>query len=150
MYQWAPPGGRESGARGVSPTSRRSGSSASSRGRRSNSSVPRPCSRISAPSGVPSAGRNWWGQDSRFGLTPGPVRPMSDATHYLGAEATGHRDVAPVPPELVPAAVPVPHDVGRLVLERVVADDPVLRRGAAAERLRGGDDDAAGEGSGLR
>src|SRR5438128_2697555 len=57
MYQWAPPGGRVSGARGVTPRSRRCGSSTSSSGLRSYSLVPRPCSKTSAPAGSPVGGR---------------------------------------------------------------------------------------------
>src|SRR5436305_9264294 len=58
MYQCAPPGGSVSGARGVYPCSRRSGSSTSSSGKRSCSSAPRPCSSTSAASASPSAGRS--------------------------------------------------------------------------------------------
>src|SRR5690242_12169114 len=57
-YQCAPPGGRLSGPRGMSATSRRSGSSASASGARSCSSAPRPCNSTSAPSGGPAAGRS--------------------------------------------------------------------------------------------
>src|SRR5688572_16882715 len=57
MYQCAPPGGRDSGPRAVAPSSRRSGSSMSSSGYRSCSSVPRPWNRTRAPSGSLSAGR---------------------------------------------------------------------------------------------
>src|SRR5829696_194161 len=60
-YQWRPPGGTlVSGAPGVIPNSRRSGSSSSSMGWRSRSSTPRPCSRISAPSGSPAGSRTRW------------------------------------------------------------------------------------------
>ena len=52
-YQWAPPGGSDSGPRAVAPSRRRSGSSTSSSGNRSCSSAPRPWNRTSAPSGVP-------------------------------------------------------------------------------------------------
>src|SRR4051794_13387464 len=57
-YQCAPPGGSDSGPRGVYPWSRRSGSSASSSGWRSCSSAPRPCRRTRAPSASPAAGRS--------------------------------------------------------------------------------------------
>ena len=51
-YQCLPPGGSESGASGVRPSSRRSGSSSSSSGYRSCTPAPRPWSRTSAPTGV--------------------------------------------------------------------------------------------------
>src|SRR6186997_842363 len=56
-YQCAPPGGRWSGPRGVTPRSRRLGSSRSSSGKRSRSSAPRPWKRTSRPSGSPAGGR---------------------------------------------------------------------------------------------
>src|SRR3954451_9465853 len=151
MYQWAPPGGSDSGARGVSPTRRRSGSSASSSGSRSNSSVPLPCSRTSAPSGLTPAGRNWCGQPSGPGLTPeAPGSPVTVPTGLL-AKAIRLRRVASVLPELVAVALAVSDDVGRLVLEGVVLQDPGLGCDAAAERLGGGDDTDSREGSaGLR
>src|SRR3954453_4069360 len=58
MYQCAPPGGSDSGPRGVWPGTRRSGSSTSSSGKRSFSSAPRPWKSTSAPSASPSAGRS--------------------------------------------------------------------------------------------
>src|SRR3954452_24438876 len=57
-YQGAPPGGSDSGPRGFPPTSRRSGSSTSSSGKRSFSSAPRPWNSTSAPAASPSAGRS--------------------------------------------------------------------------------------------
>src|SRR5215211_5430405 len=144
MYQWAPPGGSESGARGVRPTSRRSESSASSSGNRSNSSVPRPCRRTRAPSGASAAGRNRCGQDSRPALIPGPwSRPEADA--WLAAEARGLGRVAAVVPEPVVSPRAIPPDVGGLVVEREVVGDRVVGGIGAAERLARDHDDAARE-----
>src|ERR671924_268318 len=56
-YQWAPPGGSESGPRGAIPSRRRSGSRTSKSGTRSCSSAPRPWKRTKRPSGSPAAGR---------------------------------------------------------------------------------------------
>src|SRR4051794_25923633 len=70
-YQCAPPGGRASGPRGVTPSSRRSGSSMSRSGKRSSSSAPRPCNRTRAPSGSPAGSRTRWVRSS---LSPAGTR----------------------------------------------------------------------------
>src|SRR3954447_6724490 len=144
MYQWAPPGGSDSGARGVSPMSRCSGSSASRSGTRSNSSVPRPCSRTRAPSGSPAAERNWCGHDSRPRLTPGTWLAWASGLG-LAAEAGRLRCPALVGPEPVVGPASVPADVGRLVVEREVVGNRVARGVGAAERLAGDDHDSARE-----
>src|SRR6266436_1719368 len=56
MYQWAPPGGSDSGPRGVTPSRRRSGPRSSSSRSRSRSSDPRPWNSTRAPSGSPAGG----------------------------------------------------------------------------------------------
>ena len=58
--------------RGVTPRSRRSGSSASSSGNRSCSSAPRPWKRTSAPSGSAAAGRVTDTRDSAIALISRP------------------------------------------------------------------------------
>src|SRR5690242_21292758 len=62
------------------------------------------------------------------------------------AEAIRLRRVAPVLPELVAVALAIPQEIGRLVLQGVVLQDPVLGGDAPAQGLRGGDDDAPGKG----
>src|SRR5919204_6923216 len=93
-YQCAPPGGSDSGPRGVAPLKRRSGSSASSSGKRSCSSAPRPWNRTSAPCGSPEGGRVL-ATSVTPRLLPSPSTMRFEGIHHvtcITADAPGNVD----------------------------------------------------------